>query len=636
MSIDYNFVGSDGASTEVEYKKGGPKKAIPGESNWPPDDWDESGDDQPWPDQFEIGELALDENGNSYAVGGPGRYRLYEGRDAATARSLLAKGLNVQAVIVAIDAKQKKAKATEQPEKISRKPTDIGNAERFAAQHGADVRYCYAWKKWIVWDSRRWRVDDSGEIERRAKLTARSILVEAAAIDDSGNREEMVRWAKASEKRDRLNAMIALAQSEQPIPIAVESLDAEPWLLNCENGTVDLRTGELQQHQREDFLTKLCPLEYPTEPGVDPDLWLGFLDRIFAGNAELIAFVQRLLGMSLVGDIFENVLPIFYGSGSNGKSVLQETWCGVLGLDYGMAAPDGFLVASKHERHPTEIADLHGRRFVSVNETADGGRLSESLVKRLTSRERMRARRMKEDFWEFKPTHTIVLATNHKPVIRGTDNGIWRRLRLVPFTVTIPDEQQDKNLADKLKAEYAAILQWAVTGCIQWQCDGMNLGAPEEVMAATETYRAEQDTLGEFIEECCHLDEWSEERASRLYWAWQEWCKSRGEWAGTQTAFGLRLTDRGFGKDKPTSGLNRNKVVYNGIRLDVAMTERLGGSSALPSEPRGTVAKWGAAVLSINRRRVTPPTRRWFVTCYQLLPVFPITSTRELNSGLTG
>ncbi len=460
-----------------------------------------------------------------------------------------------------------------------RKPTDMGNAERFTAQHGADVRYCHAWKKWLVWDGRRWRIDDTGEIERRAKLTARSILNEAADTENEHERKELARWALTSEKRERLNAMIALAQSEQPIPIAVDSLDAEPWLLNCENGTLDLRTGELRAPQREDFLTKLCPLEYPTEPGVDPELWLEFLNTIFAGDQELIAFMQRLLGVSLVGEIFENILAIFYGTGSNGKSVFVETASGVLGPDYAMAAPDGFLVSQKNERHPTEIADLHGKRFVSVNETADGGKLSESLVKRLTSRERMRARRMHENHWEFKPTHTLFLTTNHKPVIKGTDNGIWRRLRLVPFKVTIPATEQDKDLGDKLKAEYPAILKWAVTGCLQWLSNGKDLKAPAEVMAATETYRAEQDQLGAFIEECCHLEEWREERASKLFWTWCEFCKSRGEQAGTQTAFGLKLTDRGFQKGKPTSGLNKNKVVYYGIGVDLVVGEQLAGSS---------------------------------------------------------
>ena len=213
--------------------------------------------------------------------------------------------------------------------------------------------------------------------------------------------------------------------------------------------------------------------------------------------------------------------------------------------------------------------------------------LSEAKVKRLTSRENIRARFCGKDFWEFKPTHSIVVATNHKPVIKGTDNGIWRRLRLVPFTVTISDDEQDKKLADKLKAEYSAILRWAVTGCIQWLSDGMDLKAPEDVMAATEEYRAESDLLGSFISECCHLEAWREERASRLFEVWSEWCKSCGELAGTQTAFGLRLKERGFTKDTPSGGKNRGKVVYMGIGVDMAVGERLGGSSGNHSGQAG-------------------------------------------------
>jgi putative DNA primase/helicase len=289
MYSNFNAIGGDGASS-VGVR--GLVSAAAGDMGRRPDDWDEDEGDLFPPDFFELGELDFNED--------------WEAVQPVTPPLL--------------------QRASAQPEtKAPRRTTDIGNAERFAAQHGADVRYCYAWKKWIVWDGRRWRVDNSGEIERRAKLTARSILAEAVEIDDKRDRDDMVRWALASEKRERLNAMIALAQSEQPIPIAPESLDSDAWLLNCENGTVDLRTGELRLQQRDDFLTKLCPLEYSTEPGDDPVLWLEFLDRIFASDAELIGFVQRLLGMSLVGEIFENVLPIFYGSGSNGKSVLLET-----------------------------------------------------------------------------------------------------------------------------------------------------------------------------------------------------------------------------------------------------------------------------------------------------------------------
>ena len=360
--------------------------------------------------------------------------------------------------------------------------------------------------------------------------------------------------------------------------IAVESLETpQPWLLNCENGTLDLRTGELRSHERDDLLTKLCPVEYPTEPGIDPDLWLEFLHKIFAGKSEVIGFMQRLLGMSLVGEIFENVLAIFHGSGDNGKSVLRESWSGVLGSDYAMSAPDGFLVAGKNDKHPTEVADLHGKRFVDANETKDGGRLSESLVKRLTSRERIRARRMHENFFEFPPSHTIVLSTNHKPVITGTDHGIWRRLRLVPFKVTIPKDEQDTDLTNKLKAEYPAILRWAVLGCLEWQQNGKDLKAPEEVLVATQEYRAEQDILGGFIEEYCHVGEKHQARSANLYAAWHAYCKSRGErFITNETQFGLLLTnDKRFHKDRPTSGPDRNKTVYYGIALDHDACEAL-------------------------------------------------------------
>lgn len=239
-----------------------------------------------------------------------------------------------------------------------RNTTDIGNAERFAEQHGADVRFSHVWNKWLAWDGRRWATDTSGEIPRRAKRTARSIWAEALRAPKKEMRERLGQWASASEKRDRLNAMIALAQSEQPIPVAVEQLDADPYLFNCINGTIDLRTGELQKHRREDFLTKLCPLKYPTQPGIDPDLWLDFLDRIFASNAKLIRFVQQLAGMAMLGEVQEHVLPIFYGNGANGKSVWLETICGVFGDDYAMNAPPGLLIASKGERHPNRTSRL--------------------------------------------------------------------------------------------------------------------------------------------------------------------------------------------------------------------------------------------------------------------------------------
>ncbi|MCC7086329.1 MAG: hypothetical protein IT427_15105 [Pirellulales bacterium] len=442
-----------------------------------------------------------------------------------------------------------------------RRTTDVGNAERFAAQHGADVRYCHAWRKWLVWDGRRWGIDQSGEIMRRAKQTARSIYVEASQATDRHEREALAKWAAASERRERLAAMAALAESEQPVPVAVESLDAEPWLLNCQNGTLNLRTGELLPHRQKHYLTKICPVEYPAGCDSDPKLWLGFLDRIFAGNKELIEFLRRLVGMALVGEVVENILPIFYGSGANGKSVFIETVCGMFGSDYAISATTSLLMVDQQSRHPTEKTDLFGRRLVATIETGDGGRLSEETVKQLTSREAIRARRMREDFWEFKPSHTILVATNHKPTVRGTDYGIWRRLRLVPFAVTIPENERDPELAHKLRNEWPSILRWAVGGCLEWQRHGLQ--APDVVVEATDNYRAESDVLGEFLEERCVIGDQFTAAAGDMYHAYTQWCEARGEFKQTQTKFGARLAERGFTKRRGADG----RKVYLGVGL---------------------------------------------------------------------
>ena len=427
--------------------------------------------------------------------------------------------------------------------------TDLGNGERFAAQHGANVRYCHAWKKWLVWDGTRWQLDSMGEIERLAKRTIRLIHLEAANENiDHDESEKISRHAHSSEQSGRIRSLLSLAQSEQPIPIAVESLDAEPWLLNCENGTIDLTTGQLREHRQEDLITKRCPVEYPTEAGDEPVLWLEFLDKIFAGDAELIGFVQRLMGMSLVGEVLEHILIILYGSGCNGKTVLLEIWGGVLGPDYSMKAPHGFLMAKHNESHPTELADLFGKRLVAVAETTDGSRLSEALVKELTGGDTIRARRMREDHGEFKPSHTVVLATNHRPVVRGTDHGLWRRLRLIPFTVTISDDEKDENLANKLRRELPAILRWAVAGCIDWRRNGLQ--PPQQVMLATEEYRNSSDVFGSFLDECCLTSTDPTIRASyrikasSLYANYKKWCEENGEFAETQTKFGTRLSER--------------------------------------------------------------------------------------------
>jgi putative DNA primase/helicase len=427
--------------------------------------------------------------------------------------------------------------------------TDVANARRFSARHGHCVRFLHVWNKWLIFTGSRWELDSSGAVMRLAKEVADGIYKEAATSENPDDQEALVKWAKASHSRTRLDAMIELAKSEQPIPASHESFDADPWLLNCLNGTVDLQSGALHPHNSSDLLTKTTGVEYPVEAGDDPVLWLEFLGTIFRGDAELIGFVRRLMGSALPGEVIEHLLAIFYGGGANGKSVLIETILASLG-EYAMKAPAGLLMASRGERHPTELADLYGKRLVAITETADGQRLDERLVKETTGGDTIRARRMREDFWQFKPSHLSVLVTNHKPVVRGTDNGIWRRLRLVPFTVTIPEPQQDKRLPIKLLAELGAILRWMVQGCVEWQHSGLQ--APRQVMLATEEYRGESDTFGQWFEEHLKaepsLGYLASVKASAAFASYKAWCEETGERNLSNRRFGERMAERITGK----------------------------------------------------------------------------------------
>ncbi|KKL83177.1 hypothetical protein LCGC14_1977380 [marine sediment metagenome] len=380
------------------------------------------------------------------------------------------------------------------------------------------------------------------------------------------NDKALADHAKRTESEARIAAMIALAASEPGIPVRPAELDADPWLLNVQNGTLDLRTGTLRVHEGADLITKLAPVNY--DPAAECPLWLAFLDRIMEGKASLIEFLQRSAGYSLTGDISEQVLFFFYGRGRNGKSTFLTTILTLLG-DYGRQAAPGLLTMKRHDAHPTERADLMGARFVASIEVEQGRRLAEALVKELTGGDRQKARFMRGDFFEWEPTHKLYLAVNHRPVVTGTDLAIWRRIRLVPFSVRIPEEEQDRNLSAKLKGEASGILNWALEGCLAWQGDG--LGAPLEVVEATASYRAEQDVLGAFIDDECTLAEDAKATAKSLYAAYREWSKAHGEEPATQTAFGLQLGERGLRASRGRSarwwrgiGLNAQPGLENG------------------------------------------------------------------------
>jgi putative DNA primase/helicase len=372
----------------------------------------------------------------------------------------------------------------------------------------------------------------------------------------------VLKWALKSEAAPRLNATIALAESEPGIPVLPHELDANPWLLNCLNGTIELRRGTPREHRREDLLTKLCSVEYDAQATCPQ--WITFLNDVIAGNQTLMGYLQRAIGYSLTGSVEEQCLFFLYGTGQNGKSTFLGVLQAMLG-DYAMQAIPELLIVRGHEQHPTERADLFGKRFVATIEVESGKRLAEALVKQLTGGDPIRARRMREDFWEFIPTHNIWLAANHKPLIRGQDYAIWRRIKLIPFTVKIPDEKKDPTLSDKLKAELPGILAWAVRGCQEWQRIG--LAEPAEVTQAVHAYQAEMDTIGQFLRDCCFLRPERTEIKAQSSVLHEAFCKWSGDNSVTQKAFSERLLELGYTKKAGGDG----RMYWLGIGLIVGV-----------------------------------------------------------------
>lgn len=453
--------------------------------------------------------------------------------------------------------------------------TDVGNGRRLARMHGDDLRYVHQWSKWLVWAGNRWMDDNTGEVYRRAKSVARALYDEAATHPDEKQRERLARWAIQCEKAERINAMIAMARSEPGIALLPSQLDRDVCLFNCADGTIDLRTGTLQPHRRDDYLTKLSPVTYGgDESGGESPLWETTIDTIFGSRTELIAYVQRLLGYCLTGDVREQIAPIWWGGGANGKSTIFTAVLEVMG-DYAIHGARGLLLQKQSESHPTELFDLFGRRLVVCSETDDSQRLNEALIKDMTGGERIRARRMREDFTEFDATHKVILATNHKPQVAGTDHAIWRRIRLIPFEVKFwdpslpenasrqPDEhKQDKQLTDKLRAEYSGVLRWLVAGCLDWQRHGLQ--TPACVMEATKEYQSDEDTLGSFIKRCCTLDANARVSASAFVEAYKEFT---GNKYMTHRRMNKLMTERGFLSDRFLGGQDRGKFGYFGIEL---------------------------------------------------------------------
>jgi len=398
--------------------------------------------------------------------------------------------------------------------------TDLGNAERLVARYGAHIRYVPQWG-WLVWDGRRWARDEGEcEVRRLAAQTIRQIYAEAARLEDKEERKALVQHARRSEARPRLEAMVKLA--EPKVAAKPSAFDRDPWLLNVENGIIDLKTGRLSPHRSENFITRLAPIRFDSQASAPT--WGRFLHEVFERREALICFLQKAMGYSLTGLTDEQVLFILYGVGANGKSTLLRAFRAVLG-DYALQTPAETLLVKRDGHIPNDLARLKGARLVTAVETEDGRQVAEVLVKQMTGGDPVTARFLHREFFEFVPEFKLFVAANHKPRIRGTDHAIWRRVRLVPFNVVFTNP--DRTLPNRLLAELPGILAWAVEGCRLWQAEG--LGLPEEVRVATDTYRQEQDVVGQFIEERCVAAPNAQIKFSDLYDDYVTWCQRNGE-----------------------------------------------------------------------------------------------------------
>lgn len=436
--------------------------------------------------------------------------------------------------------------------------TDYGNAERFRAEHGGGLRYIAAWGKWLAWNGMRWIRDETGEVVRRALKTVSGLWRQAGEIEDREARAKWLGFVRQSEDARRLRNAIETAGSLEGIALHHSALDADPWALNTPSGMVNIRTGDLRPARPEDHCAKITGAEY--SPHATAPTWDAFLAKVVP-EKEVRDYLQRAAGYSLTGDVSEQVLLFLHGSGANGKSTFLSALCGVLG-DYAMRAPPNLLVGKRHESHPAERAELFGARLVVTSEIGGGEHLAEVLVKDMTGGDAIKARFLYRDFFEFKPTFKLWIAANTMPRLHTADYAIRRRVHRVPFTVTIPEAERDRRLADKLVQERAGILRWAVEGCLEWQREGLR--PPAQVLDATADYMAAAGSaFDDWLASRCEIGPDFAAAVADLYADYCKWCVTEQDEPWARRSFGFGLAERGYRADKGTKG----RRVRRGLRL---------------------------------------------------------------------
>lgn len=437
---------------------------------------------------------------------------------------------------------------------------DTGNAERLFDAFGDMLRFCYTDKKWLYYYEGKWYTDNIGYIRQLADSA--TVLQEQERVLYAHDEELLKAFDRHLKKsRSFAGKTNMIREAEHYAPILPQNLDRNKAVIGAKNGIIDLKTGELLPHDREAYLTKQCPVIYnPDAP--EPKLWLRFLSDIFGGDPYMLDYIQKCVGYSLTGSTSEQCAFFLFGTGRNGKSTFLEIVRGILG-DYATnIQPQTIMVNPKSGNAPSsDIARLKGARLVTSVEPNEGMRLDEGLLKQLTGDDVVTARKMFSEEFEFKPEFKLWMATNHKPLIRGTDTGIWRRIHLIPFEVQIPLDKVDKKLKFRLVKESEGILKWAVQGCIRWQNEGLIM--PQKVLEAVREYQHEMDVISAFLDACCMTGE-GETKASKLYAVYAKWAEEHNEYLMSSTKFGTEMAKRDkIGRKKKMDGW-----YYSGVSLD--------------------------------------------------------------------
>lgn len=439
--------------------------------------------------------------------------------------------------------------------------TDMGNAERFIDRFKSIVRYCSKLGKdggWLIWDGCRWKADEMLTIHKMAKEIVPDIYAEASNAFNTADKKRLFQWAISTESLSTRNNMVKDARPMAAI--AASDLDTHPWLLNVQNGTLDLQVGVLSPHAQKDYLTKM--LQIPYDPKAQCDNWLHFIETCQKQNPAMIEYLQKAIGYSLTGIVAEKAMFILQGPKDTGKSTFVETMQMLLG-EYGIKIQTQTLMWRRDRQQSNDIAMLKGARFVHASEAEEHERLAESQIKEMTGGDTLSARFLHAEFFQFQPEFKLWLSTNQKPRV-SNDDAVWGRLKIIPFIVQIPIDQQDKSLKRKLQIELPGILRWAVEGCHKWQRDG--LGEPPEITSATGSYRKEQDIIGHFIDDELEFMDSFSVLSRALYEAYKTWCADNGEKIESQRALGLKLTERGLCNQRTTGGKTR----WLGVRLKTA------------------------------------------------------------------